>query len=314
MFKTPILFLIFNRPDLTKQVFDKIREIKPLQLFIAADGPRTDRPGDQELCRKTREIIGLIDWKCDVKTLFRDENLGCGLAVSESITWFFEYVEDGIILEDDCLPSISFFTYCSVLLDRYRFNDKIMHIGGDNFQLGRMVQKGGYYYSSLTHVWGWATWKRAWNKYDYRMKDYTDLGMSSNLNKIFRNRGVSNYWLDIFNNTRNGYINTWDYQWQFTLWHYGGVSIVPKNNLISNIGFTADATHTTEVSSRISNMKRYELFDLSDPINKNVDIGADIKVLKYVYGVQTKEYYNLFRVAARYLRLNRLSYLLKKYL
>ena len=303
MFKTPILFLIFNRPDLTKQVFDKIREIKPLQLFIAADGPRTDRPGDQELCRKTREIIGLIDWKCDVKTLFRDENLGCGLAVSESITWFFEYVEDGIILEDDCLPSISFFTYCSVLLDRYRFNDKIMHIGGDNFQLGRMVQKGGYYYSSLTHVWGWATWKRAWNKYDYRMKDYTDLGMSSNLNKIFRNRGVSNYWLDILNNTRNGYINTWDYQWQFTLWHYGGVSIVPKNNLVSNIGFSADATHTTEVSSRISNMKRHELFDLSDPINKNVNIGADIKVLKYVYGVQTKEYYNLCRVVARYLRL-----------
>jgi hypothetical protein len=309
MFNTPVLFLLFNRPDTTKQVFEVIRKVKPAKLFIAADGPRKERVGEAELCRQTREfVLNYIDWDCQVNTLFRDENLGCGRAVSEAISWFFEYVEDGIILEDDCLPSNSFFTYCSVLLDRYRFNDKIMHIGGDNFQLEQMVQKGGYYYSSLTHVWGWATWKRAWNKYDYRMNDYSYAGMSSILGKMFRNRGVSNYWLDILNNTKNGYINTWDYQWQFTLWHYGGVSIVPKNNLVSNIGFTADATHTTEVSSRISNMKRHELFDLSDPINKNVNIGADIKVLKCVYGVQTKKYYNLCRVVARYLRLKYLLF------
>ena len=151
MFNTPILFLIFNRPDLTKQVFDKIREIKPLHLFIAADGPRGDKYEDQELCRKTKEIVSLIDWECEIKTLFRDENLGCGRAVSEAISWFFEHVEEGIILEDDCLPSSTFFNYCEILLEKYRWDNNIMHIGGTNFQNGIKRGNADYYFSKIPH-------------------------------------------------------------------------------------------------------------------------------------------------------------------
>ena len=134
-FSTPILFLIFNRPDVTKCVFEEIRKQKPQYLYLAADGPRANKPGEYEKCILAREVVlEGIDWNCELKTLYRDENLGCGKAVSEAITWFFEHVEEGIILEDDCLPNNSFFTFCSELLDRFRTTDKIMHISGNNFQ------------------------------------------------------------------------------------------------------------------------------------------------------------------------------------
>jgi len=181
-FNTPILFLVFNRPNTTQRVFNVIRQVKPKQLFVAADGPRRDKGADEEKCEATREIVKQIDWDCEVKTLFREENLGCGKAVSSAITWFFENVEEGIILEDDCLPNLDFFGYCEELLDRYRDNREVMFIGGDNFQKGKKWGDASYYFSAYNHVWGWATWKRTWDIYDFKLDSINENDIDSILN------------------------------------------------------------------------------------------------------------------------------------
>lgn len=274
MFQTPILFLIFNRPDLTRRVFEKIKEIQPKYLYVAADGPRKDKIGEYELCEETRATIK-IDWDCELKTLYRTENLGCGLSVSEAITWFFEQVEYGIILEDDCLPNNSFFEFCSMLLEYYRNNETIMHIGGTNSQFGIKRNNYSYYFSKYPHIWGWATWQRAWKNYKYFFQ--TD---RKNIEKIFKYYDFSlkekKYWfehLDMLNSNNN--IDTWDIQWTFSCWLNKGITIVPNFNLISNLGFNENATHTLSVESKLANIPTNEIQSITHPnsiiINKQAD-------------------------------------------
>lgn len=171
-FTTPILFLIFNRPETTERVFQQIRKIQPRQLFVSADGPRPTKIGEQETCEQVQKIIQKIDWKCDLKTNYSEKNLGCRVAVSSGINWFFNHVYEGIILEDDCVPDISFFHFCETMLEYYRNDERIMHIGGFNYQDGIIRGSGSYYFSQLSHIWGWATWKRAWDKYDVNVSTY----------------------------------------------------------------------------------------------------------------------------------------------
>jgi len=250
---TPVLFLIFNRPDTTQQVFNEIRKAKPEELFIAADGPRDNRPDDIENCKKTREIIRQVDWNCNVSTLFRDNNLGCKLAVSSAIDWFFSQVEEGIILEDDCVPDQSFFLFCQELLERYRDDKRIMMISGDNFEFGQKRMEYSYYFSRYFHIWGWATWKRAWKYYDVDMKAWPEIREKGYLNDLLFEKKIVKYWESIFNLVYEGLINTWDYQWIFACWIQEGLSITPNKNLISNIGFDIHSTHTVgqTVFSRI---------------------------------------------------------------
>ena len=254
--KTPILFLIFNRPDTTQKVFDVIKQIKPKYLFVAADGPRENKSGEKELCEQTKQIVlKNIDWDCEVKTLFREKNLGCGKAVSEAIGWFFESVEKGIILEDDCLPDKSFFSFCEELLEKYRYNEKIFMISGNNFLPNHPNPKESYYFSEIAHIWGWATWKRAWKKYDFFMKNLPIFLKNKEIEKKIKNKEVANYYIDRLNDVYKKRIDTWDYQWLYTIWNFNGLSIVPKHNLISNIGFNKDATHTKNSNSKYSNLK-----------------------------------------------------------
>lgn len=171
----PTLFLIFNRPDLTAEAFSRIREAAPSQLFVAADGPCAGHPEDENLCQQARDVATRVDWDCDVHTLFRDENLGCKEAVSSAITWFFEHVEAGIILEDDCVPDLSFFPYCGKLLSRYAEDERIFAIGGNNFQPQGREYTASYYYSVYVHIWGWATWRRAWKHYDGKLERWPKL-------------------------------------------------------------------------------------------------------------------------------------------
>ena len=185
-FNTPILFLIFNRPDTTFKVFEEIRKIKPAKLYIAADGPRPNVIGEEEKCTASRNIIKQVDWDCDVKTLFREKNLGCKIAVSSAISWFFENVEEGIILEDDTFPTQSFFWFCQELLDFYRNDSRIMHISGNNFQLGKIRGEGSYYFSKYNHIWGWATWKRAWRFYDVSLNTFPIFVQRKVIKNIFR--------------------------------------------------------------------------------------------------------------------------------
>ena len=164
-FKTAVLFLVFNRPDTTLKIFNAIRDLKPSRLYLASDGPRKNIDGEKEKVDIVRKIVTAVDWDCDVKTLFREKNLGCGVGVSEAITWFFQNEKEGIILEDDDLPHPDFFIFCESMLDRYRNNHEILTISGNNFQNGNIRGEASYYFSKYFHSWGWASWRRSWEIY-----------------------------------------------------------------------------------------------------------------------------------------------------
>jgi len=263
MLNTPVLFLIFNRPDVTEKVFEVIRQAQPKKLFVAADGAREDRLGEKEKCIQTRKIIEKVDWDCEVKTLFREENLGCRNAVSSAIDWFFEHVEEGIILEDDCVPSQSFFTYCQELLDYYRHDTRIMMISGDSFIDPKHIKKESYYFSPIQFCWGWASWKRAWKDFDVEMKNYSEL--ENGIKNTFKKKYQQDYWLDILTKVKTGKINSWAYIWTFTIFAQKGFCITPVKNLVTNIGFDKNATHTTAINSPFSNQERYEIQEIIHP-------------------------------------------------
>lgn len=288
MFDTPILFLIFNRPEITQRVFEEIRKQKPKFLFIAADGPRQDNKQDLEKCQVTRNLVVKgIDWDCEVKTLFRDKNLGCGIAVSEAITWFFNNVEQGIILEDDCMPHFSFFGYCETLLEKYKNNENVYGISGNNFQNGLLRGDASYFFSNYSHIWGWASWKRAWKYYDFNLENLEGFEKSKIINKIDKRKTFKNYWILIFKKTAIKEIDTWDYQWLFTIWYNRGIMIAPNVNLISNIGFGKQATHTT-LDSPFANMITQNIGKISHPKNTKINKKADRYTSNKVYNIPTR--------------------------
>lgn len=239
---TPIVFLIFCRPDLTSQVFEAIRHVKPKKLLVIADGPRNEL--EAILCKQARAVTEAVDWDCEVLRNYADENLGCRKRVSSGLDWVFEQVEEAIILEDDCLPHSSFFRYCQELLDYYREDERIWCISGDNFQGEQWRGNGSYYFSNYNHCWGWATWRRAWQKYDHDLSGWEIFRDSQYLNSILDNELEVTYWQDIFEQLyKTGKPNTWDYPWTFTCWQNSGLTILPNVNLVSNIGFRSDGTH-----------------------------------------------------------------------
>jgi hypothetical protein len=241
--KTAVLFLVFNRLDTTKEVFEAIREAKPPRLYVAADGARESKENEDEKVKQVRDyIMSNIDWDCEVKTLFREQNFGCKMAVSGAIDWFFDNEEMGIILEDDCLPSQSFFWFCEELLVRYKDDTRVGQISGDNFQKGIKRGNADYYFSIYNHIWGWASWADRWKNYDVDLKTIDN---TTFIDKLFSSKKSSIYWKDIFKKMKNKKIDTWDYQWTFTLWNNNQLTVLPNVNLIKNIGFGEDATHTT---------------------------------------------------------------------
>jgi len=241
----PVLFLIFNRPDLTRKSFSAIRRYQPKHLFVAADGPRSSKEGEALASEETRKIVTEnIDWDCEVQTLFRDQNLGCQKAVSSGISWFFENVDEGIILEDDCLPDPSFFEFCDELLEKYRNNKSIGTISGDNFQHGISRGASSYYFSKFFHCWGWATWKDRWALYESNLYQDPDeiRKVVANFPLVF---GEHKHWESTFRRTNENEIDTWDYRFLYACWKNKLLSVLPQVNLVENIGFTSDATHTT---------------------------------------------------------------------
>jgi hypothetical protein len=285
MTETPILFLIFNRPETSYTVFDAIRKAKPKRLYVAADGPRNGNENDQLKCIQTRAVIN-VDWDCEVKLLFRTENLGCKNAVSQAITWFFEQEEQGIILEDDCLPHPSFFPYCEALLNYYKNEERVMLISGDNFQKGKTRGEASYYFSQYSHIWGWASWRRAWKNYDVNMSSYPTFIEENRIASIFKNKGAQRYWLRKLEKTYQKGVNTWDYQWTYTIWNQGGVTILPNVNLISNIGYETGGTHTNVVDNDMANLPVKEMiFPLTHPKTITPDALAD----KFTYNTLFKK-------------------------
>lgn len=256
---TPVLFMIFNRPDTTQKVFNAIKRVKPRQFFVAADGPREGKEGEKERCEQAREIIEQVDWDCELKTLFRDKNLGCKIAVSSAIDWFLEKVEEGIILEDDCLPSQSFFWFCQELLKYYRNDTRVMTISGTNYGYVDDDFLYDYFFSKNIAIWGWATWKRAWRKYDINMNKFYEVYKHNMFKLFFPNNQEYRVRLNNFKRTLSREIDTWDYQWSFTCLINDGLSIIPKINLVENIGFGEGATHTKKKIGRFLKVEKHEL-------------------------------------------------------
>jgi hypothetical protein len=241
---TPVALFIFNRPDTTKKVFEEIRKAEPERLFVIADGPRQNVERDKELCKLTREITENIDWDCKVTRDYAAGNYGLRKRVSSGLTQMFKSVDEAIILEDDCVPHQSFFPFCQELLERYRNEEKVMMISGNNFFDELRNKEYSYYFSSFNHIWGWATWKRAWNLYDERMSDWNDLKDGDFLNNILQDDVSVKYYRTIFQEVYENKINSWAYRWLYSMLRKDGLSIVPIKNLVTNIGFGKDATNT----------------------------------------------------------------------
>jgi hypothetical protein len=245
MLQTPVALIIFNRPDTTERVFAEIARARPAKLLVVADGARASHPGEDEKCRQTRAVIERVDWPCEVLTNYSDVNLGCQQRPATGIGWVFEQCEEAIILEDDCVPHPSFFRFCEELLEKYRDDERVPMICGSNFLQGRKASSDSYYFSRIGHIWGWATWRRAWQHMDVQISLWPELKETSWLFDIFRDEAAVAYLREIFDRIYGGELkSSWDYQWFFSYWAQNGLAILPAVNLISNIGFGEEATHT----------------------------------------------------------------------
>ncbi len=286
--KSAVLFVIFNRPDTTQRVFEQIRAAKPARLYVAADAPRPDNTDDILQCREARSIIEEVDWDCELKTLFKQNNAGCKDAVSSAISWFFKHEEEGIILEDDCLPAHSFFKFCDTLLEKYRDDTRIRHITGFNPKQARKWGDNTYYFSNRTHVWGWASWRRVWNDYDKDLNKYSNDEVREKLRNIFDDPLVVDAWVNIFTEVKAGRINSWAYQLDFANFFNNGLVIIPNENLISNIGFGANATHTIDLDNVYANNPLHEIDEITNPVFIVPEKQADLYVLTRDFNIEEK--------------------------
>jgi hypothetical protein len=285
MMYTPVVFLIFNRPDTTERVFAEIAKAKPSKLCVIADGPRVDRPEEAEKCAAVRAIIERVDWECEVLKNYSDVNLGCGRRVATGISWVFEHVEEAIILEDDCLPHPTFFRFCEELLDRYRDDERVMHIAGNSFQFGRTPTPFSYFFSRHFPSWGWASWRRAWKHFDLELKLWPMFRHTPWLLDILEDQRVIEHWQRLYDlayaDVEN--VNTWDFQWTFSGWVQNGLSILPSVTLVSNIGFSDDATHTKSRMDTRANLPTGEMiFPLRHPPYVLRDRKADQIFIEHV--------------------------------
>jgi hypothetical protein len=297
-FRTAVLFLVFNRPRTTQEVFNAIRSARPARLYIAADAPRDDHPGERERSAKVREIATAVDWPCDVRTLFREKHLGCGVAVSAAIDWFFEHEDEGIILEDDCLPDQSFFRFCEEMLERYRTEPSVMMISGGFYLGGQYEIAGSYFFSKHVDIWGWASWRRAWQYNDPKMTLWPNLRDSDWLMRIGNGHSdFGEFWTEVFDMVHGGRLDTWDYQWVFSCWLQNGLTIVPSRNLVKNIGFGDDATHAKSNAGRLSTQPLETIsFPLEHPDAVKRDHVADRWIDLIVYDTLSPSWYRrIFR-------------------
>lgn len=309
---TPVLFIIFNRFDTSIRVFEQIKKAQPKQLFIAADGPRNNIIHEKEKCNLLRNyILKNIDWKCEVKTLFRNKNLGVGKAVSEAINWLFQYADQGIILEDDYLPSMSFFQFCQEMLLKYQYEPKIYAINGFN-SCSTQTRKywDDYGFRKIPHIWGWATWKRVWNQYDFHMKNFNQQKINLQLSKIFLNQNHKKYWGKIFLDTYLKKIDTWDYQFAYLIFKNNAFCVAPNRNLINNIGFGIHSTNTLEIGHPLSKTKNHEI---DFPIHTNALIETNQAIESYDMKYYFMRYYKIKNILKKLKIFNFIKYIYKKF-
>lgn len=275
---TPLVFMVFNRPTKTRLVFEAIAKAKPTKLFIIADGPTNK--GDEVQCREVKQIIEKgINWPCQVFTNYAEKNMGCKNRISSGLNWVFQNIEEAIILEDDCLPDQTFFRFCQELLEKYRHEPKITQIGGYNFAVldPKFKCSGSYYFSNIGSIWGWATWRRAWQHYDVDISNWPEVKNNNFLEKVLGDKLIADHYQSVFDRYYQKTVNSWDGQWFFARWMQQGLSIVPKDNLVSNIGFDEESAHSLKDphDARATLTKKSMVFPLQHPteiaINKKAD-------------------------------------------
>ena len=247
--RAPVAYLVFNRPRHTLRTFEAIRACRPPKLFIVADGPRESHPSDIERCAEVRRIVSNVDWPCEVHRDFSDVNLGCGRRVSSGLTWVFSAVERAVILEDDCLASAEFFAFCGELLERYRDDPAVWVVNGNSYQPQFRRGSGSYYFSKYPDTWGWATWRRAWQHFRYDLPFLEAWRRSPQWDACFPVKAEGRYFEHVFRAAAEGRIDTWDYQWTACVMHGGGLCATPNANLVRNIGFDDEGTHTLDRAS-----------------------------------------------------------------
>ncbi len=290
---TPVLVIAYRRPQHVARVVQALADARPSQLFLACDGPHPERPNERALVEATRRAMEQeINWKCTVRRLYAEENQGCRLGVRNAIDWFFEFVDAGIILEDDCVPHPDFFPFCTELLARYRFDDQVMHISGDgSIRYGGGRGKASYVFSHEALVWGWATWRRAWSHYDADLRQWGELRKdTAQLRKMFRTKDIEEFWSHTLDRLHtSGEPDTWDYQWSFSLRARQGVAILPKANLVTNIGHGMGATHTLDASSSRADVPAEPIFPLVHPRQIRVRAIADQRFQRRLRGLRRSQ-------------------------
>ncbi len=270
-----ILLLTYNRPEVTQRLINHLAAVRPPRLLVAADGPK-DSSEDRRRCEEVRKLFESLPWECSIERKFLAENQGCARAVSSAISWAFEKEDRIIILEDDCLPEPSFFSYCEELLQTYLEEKKVGSISGDNFQFGQRRSSESYYFSIYPHCWGWATWRRAWKHFDFEMKTWPAFKSQGQLAKVFSEPSAIRYWTNIFDLVYENKIDSWAYRWTFSCFSNFLLTTIPAVNLVSNIGFSRDATHTKERHSSLAEMETFALkFPLHHPLNVAQNLEAD---------------------------------------
>jgi hypothetical protein len=297
--RTPVAIIIFNRPDITERVVAEIARARPQKLLVIADGPRPEQAGEAEKCAAARAIVDRVDWECDVLKNYSDVNLGVGHRPATGIRWVFEKVEEAIILEDDCLAHRTFFPYCDELLEKYRDDERVMHISGDNWYFNQKQTAFSYFYSCYCYSCGWASWRRAFQHYDPEIKLWPTLRDTSWLLDILGDPRAVEFWKRKFDLTYTTGIQNvgWDWPWLFACWAQRGLSIIPNTNLISNIGFREDATHTKRSDDKRANVPTIEMaFPLNHPPCMVRDRGADQVIVEQV-GLQPepRDFYHKLR-------------------
>src|SRR5271166_1354685 len=283
---TPVAFFIFRRPALTEQVFARISQAKPSNLLVIADGPRSQE--EAKICEETRRILDRIEWDCRVLKNFSDQNLGLKRRVSSGLDWVFSQVEEAIILEDDCLPALSFFPFCQALLERYRDDQRVFMIGGNNFQFGRLRTRYSYYFSRYPEIWGWASWKRAWKHFDPAMSSWPEFKADGYIKAVFENPREQEYWSEILEQCYQGKINSWAYIWCYTCWSQSALTILPDVNLVSNIGFGVDSTHTADPGDPLANLPTGEVWKIKHPKHITRHAEADSFAFENEFDVQRR--------------------------
>ena len=300
----PVVVLLFNRPACTERLLKSLLPIRPRHLFVVADGARPDRPEEAANCQRVRELVTeLVDWDCEIRTEFAKTNLGCGRRIATGLSWVFSQVEEAIILEDDCIPHPSFFSFCQELLDRYREDDRIVHISGNNFQDGNQRGPHSYFFSRYNHIWGWATWRRAWKHFDHKMRDWPLVKAERALQDRLNVPGEYEYWSNLFDQmvAQDPWPKTWGYAWTYSCFK-NGLSVYPNTNLVSNIGFGIDATHCKGAHPHANLPVKEILLPFSHPTCFVENLEADFYTARTHFGISPLNRPNFVRRAAHAFR------------